>query len=181
MLLDTNPLDAAVRSWIIAHHTQTGVAIAAFVSKVGSVGPMRWIGMLAAVVFFARGRGRATLSVGAAPWLALAAYAGIRRIAPRERPPGAAGYHEMASSFPSAHATTSTAVCCTLAYVLWRERMLNGRAAVALAVLPPLCIGLSRIYLDVHWTTDVLGGWLVGLVVAAVSCGLYRLLPARAE
>ena len=166
MSLDTNSLDAAVRAWIVAHHTQTGLAIAAFVSKIGSVGPMRWVGMLAAVFFFARGRGRATLSVAAAPWLALGAYAGIRRLAPRDRPPGAAGYHESASSFPSAHATTSAAVCCTLAYILWRERMVSGRAAIAIAVVPPLCIGLSRLYLDVHWTTDVLGGWFAGGIVA---------------
>ena len=181
MTLDTNQLDSVVRSWIVAHQTQTGLAIAAFVSKVGSVGPMRWASLLVAVFFFARGRGRATLSVAAAPWLALAAYAGIRRVWPRERPPGAAGFHEAASSFPSAHATTSTAVCCTLAYIIWRERMLSGRAAIAVAVLPPLCIGLSRLYLDVHWTTDVLGGWLVGVLVAFVACGLYRLLPAKTE
>lgn len=181
MPLDTTPLDAAVRSWMVAHQTPTGIAIAAFVSKIGSVGPMRWVGSLAAVFFFARGRGRATLSVAAAPWLALAVYAGIRRILPRARPPGAAGYHEIAGSFPSAHATTSAAVCCTLAYILWREQMLNGRAALALAIIPPLCIGLSRLYLDVHWTTDVLAGWVGGLVVAVVACGLHRLLSARAE
>ena len=181
MSLDTNSLDAAVRAWIVAHHTQTGLAIAAFVSKIGSVGPMRWVGMLAAVFFFARGRGRAMLSVAAAPWLALAVYAGTRRLLPRTRPPGAAGYHETASSFPSAHATTSAAVCCTLAYILWREQMLNARAALAIAIIPPLCIGLSRLYLDVHWTTDVLAGWLAGLVIAAVAGGFHRLLSARAE
>jgi membrane-associated phospholipid phosphatase len=181
MPFDTNPLDAAVRSWIVAHQTHTGLAIAAFVSEIGSVGPMRWVAMLAAVFFFARGRGRATLSAAIAPWLALGVYAGTRRLLPRTRPPGAAGYHEMASSFPSAHATTSAAVCCTLAYLLWREHMLNGRAALALAVVPPLCIGVSRLYLDVHWTTDVLAGWFAGVVVAVVACSFHRLLSARAE
>jgi undecaprenyl-diphosphatase len=155
--------------------------MAAFISRVGSVGPMRWVGMLAAVFFFARGRGRATLSLAAAPWLALAVYAGTRRLLPRSRPPGAAGYHEMASSFPSAHATTSAAVCCTLAYILWREQMLNGRAALAIAIIPPLCIGLSRVYLDVHWMTDVLAGWLAGLLVAVVAGSVHRFLSARAE
>jgi len=137
--------------------------------------------MLAAVFFFARGRGRATLSIAAAPWLALGVYAGTRRLLPRSRPPGAAGYHETASSFPSAHATTSAAVCCTLAYILWREQMLNGRAALAIAIIPPLCIGLSRVYLDVHWMTDVLAGWLAGLIVAVVAGSVHRFLSARAE
>ena len=181
MPIDTNPLDAAVRGWIVARQTHTGLAIAAFVSRVGSVGPMRWVGMLAAVLLFAIGRRRAALSVAAAPWLALAAYAGTRHFLPRQRPPGAAGYHEVASSFPSAHATTSGAVCFTLAYILWRERLVAGPVALLIGVVPPFCIGLSRLYLDVHWTTDVVAGWCAGLVITVVAGALYRLWPPSAD
>lgn len=174
----TNPLDAAVRAWMVAHQTQAGLEVAAFVSRIGSVGPMRWVGMLAGVFFFAIGRGRATVGVAAAPWLAWAGYAGIRSVLPRERPPGIAGFHESASSFPSAHATTSAAVCCTIAYVLWREHLVPPPLALAIAIVPPLCIGLSRLYIDVHWSTDVVGGWCVGIIVATISSAIYRLWPS---
>jgi undecaprenyl-diphosphatase len=51
--------------------------------------------------------------------------------------------------------------------------------------LVPLIVGLTRLYLDVHWTTDVVGGWTVGLFVAAMSAALYERLrvsePPAAE
>ena len=76
-------------------------------------------------------------------------------------------------SFPSGHATVSAAVCCTLAYVLWREGFVGRWTALAFAVVVPILVGVSRLYLNVHWATDVLGGWIVGLMIAALSAALY--------
>ena len=39
---------------------------------------------------------------------------------------------------------------------------------------PPLAIGASRVYPDVHWATDVLGGWSVGALVAALGAVVYE-------
>ncbi len=70
----------------------------------------------------------------------------------------------MTLSFPSGHATMSAVVFLTLAAL--HTRFQRTRAAsvfiMALAVLIALLVGLSRIYLGVHWPSDVLAGWVLG-------------------
>jgi undecaprenyl-diphosphatase len=67
-------------------------------------------------------------------------------------------------SFPSGHALLSAAVYLSLAAMLGREipRLALRRYLMALAVLLTLLIGASRVYLGVHWPSDVLGGWVIG-------------------
>jgi undecaprenyl-diphosphatase len=98
----------------------------------------------------------------------------------RARPAGGALFNERTYSFPSGHATTSAAVVVTLCYVLAREGIISWTAAIVIGGVIPLLVGVSRLYLDVHWTTDVVGGWTVGLFVAAMSAALYEYLRSSA-
>ncbi|MFQ9847078.1 MAG: phosphatase PAP2 family protein, partial [[Clostridium] leptum] len=68
------------------------------------------------------------------------------------------------SSFPSGH----TASSFTAAWILWKADRKFGAAGLALAV----CIGFSRLYLFVHYPTDVLGGAVLGIACAQ---GIYLL------
>ena len=81
-------------------------------------------------------------------------------------------------SFPSGHATNSVtyvAVAVALAHVVPR---LAGRAGIIVAaIVLAAAIGLSRVYLRVHYLSDVLGGWGLGAAVFAV-CGCAALLVA---
>ncbi len=89
----------------------------------------------------------------------------------RSRPPLAqavAAAHGF--GFPSGHAAAAAAVfgaaawLCSLRMRSWRSRIAVWAAAAMLASL----VGISRVYLGVHWTTDVIGGWIFGILWMAV-------------
>ncbi|MBK5187309.1 MAG: phosphatase PAP2 family protein, partial [Gemmatimonadaceae bacterium] len=109
-----------------------------------------------------------------APAVASASFLALKRVYARARPAGGARLHELTYSFPSGHATASAAIFGALGYVLRREQLIGWEGAVPLAIVPPLLIGSSRVYLDVHWATDVLGGWSVGGVMAMLSAAVYE-------
>ncbi len=78
-------------------------------------------------------------------------------------------------SFPSAHAMLSATIYSALAVVITSHRSSTQNLYVyTVAGLLILLVGLSRLYLGVHWLTDVLGGWAVGLAWTWVSWQVWR-------
>jgi len=83
------------------------------------------------------------------------------------------------AAFPSGHALTATVVCGLL---LWLLHLYDGgrtlwRTASALAVVSVVGVGLTRVWLGVHWPSDVVGGWLIGALMVALAVASYEKWP----
>lgn len=88
---------------------------------------------------------------------------------------------ETSLSFPSGHAMLSAVTYLTLGSLA--ARFLPGRVTkiyvLSLAVLVALLVGVSRVYLGVHWPSDVLAGWCAGFAWAMLCWLAARLLQRR--
>ena len=80
------------------------------------------------------------------------------------------------ASYPSGHAIASVAVLFTIAIMLWRERRWRWPFVVAAAML--VVTSYSRLYLGVHWPSDVIAGLLMGLVWLAATLHAFRRVEA---
>lgn len=73
--------------------------------------------------------------------------------------------HVMTASFPSGHATNSAVAYLTMAILLAKlvESPRMKAYILFIGLLIPFLVGLSRVFVGVHWPTDVFAGWLLGL------------------
>ncbi|MEU8528334.1 phosphatase PAP2 family protein [Streptomyces sp. NPDC048629] len=80
-------------------------------------------------------------------------------------------------AFPSGHAMTATVTWGLLLWVLalhWQERWRGWSVLVVAALVSVVGVGWTRVYLGVHWTSDVVEGWLLGACLVCVTVLTYR-------
>lgn len=92
----------------------------------------------------------------------------------RARPSGAL-VMESSASFPSGHATIAIAFYGFLAYLLLREIKKYRILTLVISIIIILAIGFSRLYLGVHYLSDVLAGYLMGAVWLAIGIKINKL------
>lgn len=167
--------DSAVLGWMLDHRSSRLTSVAIAVTDSGT-SPLLFpaVAITGLVVRWRTGRwwpGLAALGVLGAGVLSRL---GLSTVIGDARPPRIDWLVPVGGfSFPSGHAATSALVAGTLAWLL--ARLLPWRPArIAIAIglgVWALLVALSRLYLGVHWVSDVLGSWLLagawlaGLVV----------------
>ncbi len=87
------------------------------------------------------------------------------------------------TSFPSGHAMQSAIIYLTLGAMLMRvvEKRISKIYCCAAAMGLTFLVGLSRVYLGVHYPTDVLAGWIVGLLWASICWLIAQTYEVRAR
>ncbi|MFH8519249.1 phosphatase PAP2 family protein [Streptomyces gelaticus] len=133
---------------------------------------MRALIAVAVVVLWWRGARLLAVWVAATSALGTVVQQGLKSAVGRERPrwpdPVDSAHY---AAFPSGHAMTAMVSCGLLLWLLHRHgagpRL--WRTALAAACVSVVGVGLTRLYLGVHWLSDVLGGWLLGAAVVAFS------------
>jgi undecaprenyl-diphosphatase len=142
------------------------------VTAFGSVTVVSMVSLAALGFAILRGKRRLAVLILAAGTGALLLNDTLKSLYDRPRPQ-VPNLRIASPSFPSGHAMASAAVYLSLAAVLAvREPQRRMRVyMLGLGFTLTLLVGLSRVYLGAHYPSDVLAGWLVG-VVWAVLCGL---------
>src|SRR5437879_570626 len=169
--------DATLLEWVHAHATPAGYAVFNAISLLGS--PVMLTILALGVGLLLAARRQWILLAG---WLAAFAGGGLldavlKLAIRRPRPPYAAAFlHHYTWSFPSGHAMGSLIGYGMLAYlllVLWTHRRSTRISIVLGAALLIVAIGFSRLYLGVHYFSDVVGGYAAGVLwLSACISGL---------
>ena len=87
--------------------------------------------------------------------------------------------HETSMSFPSGHATATMALAMCILILVWRTKW--RLAACITLFLYVVSIGISRLYLGVHYPTDILGGWLLGIAWVTFVAWMIRRYGRKAK
>lgn len=177
--MDASLLDQ-VMSWRGAGLTE----FATVVTHLGGAVAMWTLALLACGWFARRGQ---WAEFGLVAGVGLGAAISVRVLKPligRERPPIEGRLVAVADpAYPSGHSLGSAAVVGVLAILaVWQVR----RRPIAVTVMAGAVVfvglvGLSRIYLGVHWPTDVLTGWAVGTLWVLLGAATYLRLAAASE
>ncbi len=151
------------------------IASAQWISTIGAVGVPLVASIIIGAIFMFHGRWRSAIIILLSVISAFGAFTFMKEFFLRPRPDNALQLLTD-PSFPSGHATMAAAFLFACAYLfapkisnwVWRELF------IVLCVLLTVAIGLSRIVLNVHWVSDVIAGWSLGIFCATASIILVR-------
>jgi undecaprenyl-diphosphatase len=164
--------DSSITSWMVAHRAQGLTTVAHALSTIGSQVVLTPVACLVAAALLVRRRFRLAGLLLAAWGGGILLYSLTKYFVHRPRPPQSIWLTDVGrtTSFPSGHATQSLSTFLALAAVgaAWASK--PRWPGMVLALVLAAGVGWSRVYLGVHWSTDVLAGWLIAATwVATVA------------
>jgi membrane-associated phospholipid phosphatase len=171
--------DQTIHDWF-GHERRPGLtALLRTATSIGGTGGLAAIvAVVVAVLLVRKERASAIFVVVTAAGAGLL-NTGLKMIFARARPDLASAIAVARwYSFPSGHAMSSFATFGALAYIALRQPWpwASRSAGLAVALTLVVLVGLSRVYLGVHWASDIAGGWSAGTVWLASAVVAFEML-----
>lgn len=180
-------IDDDVTAWMVTGRSQPWIGIAHAITVLGNSLTMTLICVVAVCGLMAYRHLAGAILLGVGALAGAVVMVALKHLFARSRPPvDDRLLHIESFSFPSGHAMMSMIVYCLLAVVAYRVFPWVRRHRWITLAAPALsfAIGMTRVYLGVHWMTDVLAGWMFGAWWVALCVWLstrvtWRREPAR--
>lgn len=173
-------LDRVVQAWVSQHHNAFLDNFFVWLTSLGGVSMLISLSILVILLLLLKRDRIAGLMFAVTMFSSWTIMHSLKILFMRPRPSGehlvyAAGY-----SFPSGHAMLSLVFYGFLVYLVYpRISRTAGRMTIILAGTIILLVGASRVYLNVHYVSDVLGGYLFGTLCLMGFAIIYQKLKIR--
>jgi undecaprenyl-diphosphatase len=166
-------IDRPITNWAVAHRTPSWTGFFRAITNLGNPG-VAFVGGLILAVFAAFRSGWTALLVVVLTLARPVTSTIVKSLVDRSRPPVVALVPASGSSFPSGHVLAAVAFWGAIPVVMlvWAAARSFVVTAAVFAAAAVLVVAASRIYLGVHWFTDVVGGAALG---ALLLVPVYRL------
>lgn len=174
----TTRSDAPILDWVASQRGDTRTTIATVITHLGGSIAMWVLVFLVCGWCYWQRRHRELFAIACTGVGAALTVPGLKALFDRDRPPVADRLITVRdAAYPSGHSLGSVAVIGIVITVLvvsggQRRRIAVTAATVSLGFV--IAVGFSRIYLGVHWPTDVFAGWAIGALWALAGLALYH-------
>jgi membrane-associated phospholipid phosphatase len=176
--------DTAIHSWAVTTRSETSIEFARVVTEMGSTFVVMPIILVLGFLSLPRRPFRVRILAGLllmgvaglGMLVGLTVNAAVNGLRPgQENWLGAAG----GPTFPSGHTTVGTVLAASIAWAAYTRLGRSEVPALVLAVAVAAGVGWSRLWLGVHWPSDVVGGWVFGTAWAAAAIGVLSEMRRR--
>lgn len=159
--------DQEVREELAEGRSQGAVEVLNALTIVGDTGPVVGILVVLLIALTAMKRWKSAILLFVSLAVAFLSNQLLKALFARERPPGIALIEVDGYSFPSGNAMIAVAFYGFAGYLFWSSAKspATRRVVCIITVLLVLLIGISRIYLGIHYPSDIAAGYALGIVI----------------
>jgi len=178
---DIAAFDPRIHRWVVDHRTADLDHFFRGMTWAGSMTVLLPLVLGTIALLLWRRHPALALAVAIATGGSLLTVSIMKAVVGRSRPPVADRIADAyGAAFPSGHSANVVAACGILTWVVTRFTHRTWLRAVIwiAAAVTALLVGASRVYLGVHWPSDVLSGWIVGAAWVVAAIAITALIPA---